>query len=108
MADLQAALQQKGLSATQDGAKKEVQKGFDGKTVRLSIRLEQRKGSKKVTVVRGFQTTADLLQDILRELRKRCGAGGSVEDQSIEIQGDHRTTIGDYLVKQGYSSIDLR
>ncbi len=37
-----------------------------------------------------------------RELKKRCGSGGTVRDGVIEIQGDHRDAIVAELVKLGW------
>ncbi|MHB9155909.1 MAG: translation initiation factor [Endomicrobiales bacterium] len=52
------------------------------------VRLEKR-GGKKVTVITGLHTYGeDRLNEIARELKTRCGAGGTVKNGAIEIQGD--------------------
>lgn len=70
---------------------------------RLHVQLEKkgRKG-KGVTVVKGFFHTRQDLQDFARELKARCGAGGTVKDDTIEIQGDHRKTAADYFRDRGF------
>lgn len=35
------------------------------------------------------------------ELKKRCGSGGTVDKDRIEIQGDHRDTIVSELTRRG-------
>lgn len=60
-----------------------------------------RKG-KTVTVVSGFQTSADKLTALAKTLKSQCGSGGTVKDQTIEIQGDHRQKLVDALKKLGY------
>ncbi|MCZ7557165.1 MAG: translation initiation factor [Bacteroidia bacterium] len=70
---------------------------------KLLIQLEKkgRKG-KGVTVVKGFfHTTADLEQ-FARELKTRCGSGGTVKNDTIEIQGDHRETVASYFKAKGF------
>ncbi|WP_414564437.1 MULTISPECIES: translation initiation factor [unclassified Anabaena] len=62
-----------------------------------------RKG-KTVTVVNGFQTKPEVLTDLVKQLKTQCGTGGTVKDNEIEIQGDHKQKILDILVKLGYKA----
>lgn len=58
------------------------------------MRLEKsgRKG-KAVTVVFNLALPEAKLRDLLRDLQKACGTGGTLADGNIEIQGDHRDRI---------------
>jgi translation initiation factor 1 len=74
------------------------------KLVTLHVLLEKkgRKG-KGVTLVTGFHhTQADLL-DMARALKTMCGSGGTVKEDAIEIQGDHREKIAGWLRDKGYT-----
>ncbi|MBF2086045.1 translation initiation factor [Thermoleptolyngbya sp. C42_A2020_037] len=62
------------------------------------------RGGKTVTVISGFQTKPETLAALLKTLKTQCGAGGTVKDLEIEIQGDHREKIMQVLVKQGYKA----
>lgn len=62
------------------------------------------RGGKTVTVISGFQTQPETLAALLKTLKAQCGAGGTVKDLEIEIQGDHREKIVQVLVKQGYKA----
>lgn len=62
-----------------------------------NLAFENRAKGKGVTVLRGVTGDAETL---LSELQKRCGAGGTVREDSIEIQGDHRKAIEFYLREQ--------
>ena len=42
------------------------------------------------------------LEDLARDLKKKCGSGGTVRDGVIEIQGEHRDTLVDELARRGY------
>ena len=72
----------------------------------ISIQREKKgRGGKQVTVLRDFQLTAKDLEVLGKQLKKRCGSGGTVKEGGIiEIQGDHREIIATMLQKQGYKT----
>jgi translation initiation factor 1 len=76
--------------------------GYDGKPQVLNVCTERRAGTKLVTVITGFQSRPDELEAILQTLKKRCGSGGKVLDNALELQGDHRSTAANYLREQGF------
>lgn len=55
-----------------------------------------RKG-KQVTLVEGLQHNPDTMEEIARILKQHCGAGGTVKDGAIEIQGDQRQRVAEKL-----------
>ena len=66
--------------------------------VRVSRETQGRKG-KGVTVVRGLPgDDADLLE-MSRRLKALCGAGGTLKDGVVEVQGDHRDRVVEFLQK---------
>jgi translation initiation factor 1 len=68
--------------------------------VRVSRETKGRKG-KGVTLIKGLAMDADTLAVMGKKLKAMCGAGGTVKEGVIEIQGDHIERILDYLQKQG-------
>lgn len=60
------------------------------------------RGGKTVTVVRGLPEQGADLEARLSELKRLCGAGGTMRDGAIEIQGDHRERISERLTSLGY------
>jgi len=62
-----------------------------------------RKG-KTVTVISGFQTKPETLEGLVKQLKTQCGAGGTVKENTIEIQGDHRPKVMETLIKLGYKA----
>jgi len=69
-------------------------------TARLSI--EKRKKGKVVTVVQGLTVQDNDLAGLLTQLKSTCGAGGTLRDDVLEIQGKHLDSIRDALKKIGY------
>lgn len=56
-----------------------------------------------VTVIHGLRERGDGLDALASELRRLCGAGGTVKDGVVEIQGDHRDRIAEQLRARGYT-----
>jgi translation initiation factor 1 len=71
--------------------------------LRVQASRKGRKG-KTVTVITGLQANAETLADLLKQLKSQCGAGGTVKDQEIEIQGDHTQKLVQVLSKLGYKA----
>jgi translation initiation factor 1 len=71
--------------------------------LRVSIDRKQRKG-KEVTLITGFIGSEDDLNLLGKELKQKCGVGGSVKDGEIIIQGNHAKKILELLLKQGYKA----
>jgi len=67
----------------------------------VSLDKKNRKG-KAVTLVEGFTGSSDDLNALGKLLKTRCGVGGSVKEETILLQGDHRTHVVELLEKEGY------
>lgn len=68
----------------------------------LSVRVESRRYNKPMTIVEGFDPEAVNLKELASTLKRKLGAGGTVEDDTIEIQGDHRDRIAGLLEQEGF------
>lgn len=71
--------------------------------LRVQASRKGRKG-KTVTVINGFQSNPETLAALLKTLKNQCGAGGTVKDNEIEIQGDHKQKLVEILTKLGYKA----
>ncbi len=71
--------------------------------VRVSRESKGRRG-KGVTLISGLPLDAKGLQKLAKQLKRRCGAGGTVKDGIIEIQGEHRDLLLQELVALGYKA----
>ena len=69
-------------------------------TAKLAV--EKRKKGKVVTVVRGLAAEANDLPALLVRLKNACGAGGTLDDESLEVQGDHLERLRKLLEEIGY------
>ena len=69
--------------------------------MRVSRETKGRKG-KGVTLISGLQMTEKDMKALAKELKKKCGTGGTVANGKIEIQGEQRDRIVELLTKKGY------
>jgi len=69
--------------------------------VRVGRETKGRKG-KCVTVIRGISLDPDGFRDLTKQLKQRCGTGGTVKAGVIQIQGDHRDVLMEELKARGY------
>ena len=69
----------------------------------LRIQVSRKgRGGKTVSVISGFETKPETLNALLKQLKTLCGTGGTVKDNTLEIQGDHREKLLQFLLKAGY------
>jgi translation initiation factor 1 len=70
------------------------------------VRLFRDRGGrngKTVTVIRGLPERGPALEDRVAQMKRICGAGGTLKDGTVEIQGDHRERLAEHLRSLGYT-----
>ncbi|MCF2504047.1 translation initiation factor [Dyadobacter sp. CY107] len=70
----------------------------------LRIWLDRKGGGKVITIVKGFIGTNADMEALGKQLKALCGSGGTVKDQEVQIQGDHRDKVINWLVGKGYKA----
>ena len=72
---------------------------------KLRVSIERKgRGGKTATIVKGFVGSDDDLQALAKQLKTKCGTGGSAKDGEIIIQGELREKIVSILQSLGYSN----
>lgn len=69
--------------------------------VRIERQTKGRKG-KGVTLITGVPLAGDELKTLAKQLKQKCGTGGTVKNGVIEIQGDHRDLLLGLLQEKGW------
>ena len=70
------------------------------------LRQTAHRGGKTVTVVTGFVGIGQAEKELLaKQIQKVCGAGGTVKEGRIEIQGDQRDTVVLILTEAGFRPV---
>ena len=92
-----------------DGGKIEEEKkqpevlgqSFKDGMVKISRQTKGRKG-KGVVIIEGIELAPDEFKKTAQTIKKKCGTGGAVKGDTIEIQGDDRERVKQVLESLGY------
>lgn len=68
----------------------------------ITVRVDNRRYGKHMTIVEGLDPALDAKQ-LTKDLKNHLGTGGTLKDGAIELQGDHRKKVKDYLRGQGFT-----
>ncbi len=68
---------------------------------RLHFAKENRRG-KTVTIVKPFFLTTSELKKLLKKLKSKLGSGGTIKDNTLELQGEVSTSAKEILLKEGF------
>ena len=72
--------------------------------VTAKLRLESKgRGGKSVTVVDGLPRNAAFVAELLRELKRALGTGGTARDGALELHGDRRDALRALLAARGFT-----
>lgn len=70
------------------------------------LRQTAHRGGKTVTVVTGLDGISQAEKETLaKQMQKACGAGGTVKEGRIEIQGDQREAVARILTEAGFRPV---
>jgi translation initiation factor 1 len=75
----------------------------DQQNLRVQASRKGRKG-KTVTVITGFQAKPETIAALLKQLKAQCGTGGTMRENEIEIQGEHKQKLVQILTQLGYKA----
>lgn len=70
----------------------------------LYVSIQRLKGGKLATLVENFAGSSDALEELGKQLKTKCGTGGTVKDRIILIQGGQREKVIGILQALGYKT----
>jgi translation initiation factor 1 len=68
----------------------------------IVISNDTRKWGRVVTVVKFVGNFDVNLKNILTKAKKKCASGGTVRNNEVELQGDHRFKMKKFLIDLGF------
>lgn len=69
---------------------------------RIVIKVDTRKYKKEVTVIEGLNPNEINLQELTTYLKSKFACGGTIKDNVIELQGNHKNRMKEVLIKKGF------
>ncbi len=71
----------------------------------VTVRLDRKaRSGKAVTIIEGLRMSQSEMEALLKKWKAGFGAGGTVKDVAVEIQGDHCKALIADLKKMGYAA----
>jgi len=71
------------------------------KEQKIKVRTDKRRYGKIITLIEGLSSDVDL-KDTAKKLKSALACGGTVKNNIIELQGDHRKKVKKALAKLGF------
>lgn len=68
---------------------------------KIKVEVVKRKYGKTITMVSGLKNINT--KEILKELKQGLACGGTMKNEIIELQGDHKARIKPILIKLGFA-----
>ena len=73
---------------------------------RIQVATAKRKFGKIITIVTGLGKDIDM-KNVAKELKSKLACGGTVKNNAIELQGDHKKKVKPVLVELGFSESSI-
>ena len=80
------------------------------KQTAIHVSAVKRRFGKLMTIVSGIDPKQVNIKDVARKLKEKLACGGTIKDNTIELQGDHRSKVKGVLVSLGFpeDSIEIK
>ena len=69
----------------------------------INIYTVSRRYGKLVTIVEGIDSSDIDLEDLGKKLKAACASGGTVKEDRIELQGNHKRRVKKVLNEMGFN-----
>jgi translation initiation factor 1 len=74
---------------------------------KITIFIDKRKWGRAMTVLNFSNIKGANLKKICKKAKQYCASGGTVKDNTIEVQGDHRYKLRKFLESIGYTEENI-
>lgn len=72
-------------------------------TQEINVYIEKKKFNRVYTIIKGISAKDIDMKDLLKKLKSKLACGGTIKDQKIELQGDHKYRVKQVLIQLGFA-----
>jgi translation initiation factor 1 len=69
----------------------------------ITVAIDKKKFGKVYTTIKGINDKDIDTKDLMKKLKGKFACGGAMKNGIVELQGDHKLKIKDFLVKEGFA-----
>ncbi len=73
-------------------------------TQQIDVFIEKKKFNRVYTIIKGIQTKDIDMKELLKKLKNKLACGGTIKDNQMELQGDHKFRVKQVLIGLGFAS----
>lgn len=70
---------------------------------KIIVHVEKKKFKKNYTIIEGIDEKEIDLEALAKTLKAKLACGGTIKDNIIELQGDHKNKVKEILVQTGFA-----
>ena len=70
---------------------------------KIIVKIERKKFNKNYTVIQGIDQKEIDLNQLAKKLKAKLACGGTVKDDKIELQGEHKQKAKEVLIESGFA-----
>ena len=77
---------------------------------KIRVSTEKKRYGKLITTIQGIDAKDIDIKELAKKLKSVLACGGTIKENLIELQGDHKRKVKDVLIKSGFqeSQIEVR
>ncbi len=69
---------------------------------KIRIEVKRIRFKKMVTIITGIEEK-EMVKELGKEMKQKFACGGTVKDNIIELQGDHKNKLKAFLIAKGFN-----
>jgi translation initiation factor 1 len=77
---------------------------------KIRVLTVKKRYGKLSTIIQGIDSKDINMKDVVKKLKSELACGGTLKENTLELQGDHRKKVKELLIKMGFppSQIEVR